>query len=474
VLRRYGAAVGRLDELIDPAGGPPRGGLAAVRARAEARLDRLRRFLRAIGDPHLAAPVVHVAGTSGKGSTAATIAAILGEAGYRVGLHTSPYLQVATEKLQLDGALIDVAAFADLVDRTLADAERWRRANGESRLSYGEIWVALAARAFAEAAVDLAVVEVGAGGRFDLTNVVEPAVAVVTTIGLDHQATLGPTLAEIAWHKAGIIKPGVPVVTGVADPVSFAPIRAEAELAGAEITRVVDGVSFTVAAPQPDGGAVWRERALGDEQEEAYAAALPGRFQAANGALALAAVRALSASGFRVTADQVRRGIAAARLPGRMERMPGGGRSAVLLDGAHNPQKIAALLDAIGELPGWADRPVVLLGLLEAKDRQEIVRPVADRAAALVFAETPVRGKAPAPPAALADAARAAGFAGPIKTAASVADALAAAEALAAELGSGVIVTGSLFLVGRVRERWFPSAAILRQRTPWPTVSGEG
>jgi dihydrofolate synthase/folylpolyglutamate synthase len=143
-LRAYRAANARLDRLIDPAGGPPRGDLAAVRARAERRLDRLHRFLQALADPHEAFPIVHVAGTSGKGSTAATIAAILSQAGYRVGLHTSPYLQVATEKLLIDGAMIGASPFADLVDRTLADAGRWAHASGEARLSYGEVWAARA------------------------------------------------------------------------------------------------------------------------------------------------------------------------------------------------------------------------------------------------------------------------------------------------------------------------------------------
>src|SRR5215217_321229 len=209
ILKPFRAAAARLDELIERTPAPADRSRQAVQARAEERMGRLRRFLARLGDPLLGYPVVHVGGTSGKGSTSTAIAAILHAAGYRVGLHTSPYLQTPAEKLQVDGRLVAPERFVALVDELFATHERWV-AEGEVALTYGEAWVAMSALFFRAEAVDVAVLEVGAGGRFDLTNV-------VTTVGIDHTATLGDTIEAIAWHKAGIIKSGVPAVTAVTD-----------------------------------------------------------------------------------------------------------------------------------------------------------------------------------------------------------------------------------------------------------------
>jgi dihydrofolate synthase/folylpolyglutamate synthase len=302
--------VARTDALIDPA--PAHGkGLAEVRARAEMRLARLRSFLAYLGNPLDRYPIVHVGGTSGKGSTSTAIAAILTAAGYRTGLHTSPYLQVATEKLSLDGRLIAGDVFADLVDELLESAERW--SGGAERLTYGELWVGLAATWFARERVDVAAIEVGAGGRFDLTNVVRPAVSAITSIGLDHTETLGPTIPEIAWHKAGIVKPGAPVVTAVTDPEAFAPIAAEAEATGSEVIRVPPFGRDDVVVSD-DGRVHWR-----DGTGLTLTMSMAGRYQATNGATAVAAVRALAGRGFPVSAEALRTGLLAARVPGRFE-----------------------------------------------------------------------------------------------------------------------------------------------------------
>lgn len=473
LVGRFHDAVRRLDALIDPSAPPPRGDRAQIQARAGRRLDRLRRFLRALGDPQDAAPIVHVAGTSGKGSTATTAAAILSAAGYRVGLHTSPYLQVATEKVQLDGSLLAPDRFADLAERTLIDADRWRRATGEERLGYAEIWFALVARCFAEAAVDVAVIEVGAGGRFDPSNVVRPAVAVITTVGLDHQVTLGETIEEIAWHKAGILKPGAIAVSGASDPLARAVIGAEAATLGVPLIEVAEGTAFAVSpADQLPTATVFRSINADGAAGPPITTAIPGRFQAANAAVALAAVRALAPLGFAATDDQARRAIRGARLPGRMEQMPVEGGPPVLLDGAHNPQKMAALSGALAaqvQHGGKDEPPVVLLGLLHGKDVEGVVRNVVTRANRLVVTRPRVLGKRAADPEVVAAAARAAGLRGPILIEPDPSAALDAALALAAPEGRSVLVTGSLYLVGQSRERWYPSPAILLQRTPWPS-----
>src|SRR4051794_40195076 len=180
-FERYHDAASRLDDLIEMTPSPTETSLEAVRERATYRMGRLRRFLARLGDPQLGYPIVHVGGTSGKGSTSTTIAAILTAAGYRTGLHTSPYLQASSEKLQFDGQLIAPDLFADLADEILAAHDRWI-ADGEAPLTYGEAWGALTWRFFTHQRVDVAVVEVGAGGRFDLTNILTPLLSVLTSV----------------------------------------------------------------------------------------------------------------------------------------------------------------------------------------------------------------------------------------------------------------------------------------------------
>src|SRR5215218_8267762 len=211
---------------------------ASRRQRAETRLSRIRTMLEALGEPQRSYPAVHVTGTSGKGSTAAAVAAILTAAGYRVGLRTSPYLQVPTEKLQIGPSLIDACSFASLVTRVLDTAACFfPPEQTELPISYAEVWSVLGYWWFSEREIDIAVVEVGAGGRFDATNVIDPIVSVITSVGLDHLITLGPTITDIAWHKAGIIKTGSTAVVGELPAAALSVIAAEAKSASADLIQ---------------------------------------------------------------------------------------------------------------------------------------------------------------------------------------------------------------------------------------------
>jgi dihydrofolate synthase / folylpolyglutamate synthase len=471
VLDRYRQAVARTDALIEAPQTPVGKSPTEIRARAEHRLDRLRRFLGLLDDPHRAYPIVHVGGTSGKGSTAAAIAAILSAAGYRTGLHTSPYLQAATEKLQVDDRLIGPDAFAGLVDEILTAAERFAAA-GNERLTYGEVWVALLALHFARERVDVAVIEVGAGGRFDLTNVVFPAVSVVTSVGLDHTVTLGPTIPEIAWHKAGIIKPGAPAVTAVTDPEALPPLVQEADRVGTTLERVVPGETFEVLETGPNGTR-WRERRSGAPTLPAP----PGRYQAANAATAVAAVRRLAERGFVVSEEAIVQGLTRVRLPGRFEAMPARpGEPRVVLDGAHNPQKIGALaadLDRLLPRSGGARR-VLVIGAVEAKAHAQMVGLLLPHLEAIVATSPRVLGKPGLPAAALVETVRAGGFTGPLLGEPEPLVAVERALRLANGPDDVVLVTGSLYVVGHVRERWYPEPAIVLGRTPWPPPAAGG
>ena len=406
------------------------------RERAVRRLERTRRVLDGLGCPQNAYATIHVTGTSGKGSTSAAIAAMLTAAGYRTGLRTSPYLQVATEKLQISHRLIDGVSFAAAVDEVFGVATRL----GLTPLVYTEAWAALSYLWFAQRQVDIAVIEVGAGGRFDTTNVITPEVSVITSVGLDHVVSLGPTLADIAWHKAGIIKRHRPVVIGDLRPEALAVVEQEA--------RVLEAPVLHVTA-----------------SSTALATGMPGDFQATNAALALGVMDALRSGGSVIPVAAERCGLSTARLPGRLERMPGDGPG-VWLDGAHNADKMQALVSSLDSL--LEQKPVIVVGALGNKDIESMASAIASTASAIVSTEPHVLGKRALPAAEVALALRDAGFTGPIACEAEPHLAVSRAEEIGQAQNEPVVVTGSLYLVGEVRQRWFPAAAIVSQRTPWP------
>ncbi len=456
----YRWATAYLRALIQAPPGPPPGTRPeVVRLRAQRRLERLRSFLDYLGNPHRTYPVVHVTGTSGKGSTAALVASLLHAHGYRVGLHISPYLQVELEKLQIGQELIAPEAFARYVAE-LDDAVRRWIARGGQPLTYGEFWTALVFYGLQHEAVDIAVIEVGVGGRFDLTNVVEPEVAIITTVGLDHLRTLGPTIHDIAWHKAGIIKPGRPALTGVTDPELLAIIRAEAEKVNATLTVIQEGVDYEPIIER--GRALYLDRSTG----RAYVLGLPGSFQVANAALAVAAVRQLGHLPLGpLDDDTIARGLALTRFPGRFEIVQE--TPQVILDGAHNPQKLEALLTALSSLPR-AERLIVVYGVLDGHDAHQMAQmlaPLADYA--ITTAPRAVMREA-ADPHALARIFQNQGTAA--EALPTVEEAIDRALALASP-DDRILVTGSLYLVGQAREHWYPSWAIITQRTCWPRVS---
>jgi dihydrofolate synthase/folylpolyglutamate synthase len=406
------------------------------RERAIRRLERTRQVLDALGRPQDAYPTIHVTGTSGKGSTSAAIAAMLAAAGYRTGLRTSPYLQVATEKLQISHRLIDGISFAAVVNEVLGTSERL----GLAPLVYTEAWAALSYLWFAQRQVDIAVIEVGAGGRFDTTNVITPEVSVITSVGMDHVVSLGPTLSDIAWHKAGVIKPARPVVIGDLRTEALIVVEREAEDLGAPIIRAKEPVA-------------------------ASSTGMRGAFQATNAAVALSVRDALRMGGRLIPDAAEACGLAAARLPGRLERMPGDGPS-VWLDGAHNADKMQALVSSLDSLLG--QKSIMVIGALGSKDIDAMAGAIASAAAMVVCTEPHVLGKHALPAGEVAGALRDAGFAGPIECEPDPLRAVSFAEQIGQAQHEPVVVTGSLYLVGEVRRRWFPDDAIVSQRTPWP------
>lgn len=463
--QRYHAAAARMDALIEMTPATADSSREAVQERAVVRMKRLRDFLASIGDPHIGRPLIHVGGTSGKGSTSTIIAAILAAAGYHTGLHTSPYLQTPAEKLQLNGRLIGPDAYADLVDDFFAAHDAWVTA-GNASLTYGEGFNALMWMFFERERVDIGVVEVGAGGRFDLTNILEPTVCVITSVGIDHTQTLGNTIPQIAWHKAGIIKAGVPVVSGVPDPDAQEVIRNEAESVGAPLLQLNLGLKIRQVATGPSGTS-WAERPEGIPHHMRMA----GSFQARNGQLAIEAVRQLRSAGFDVSDDAIAEGLRQARIPGRAELVDD--VVPVILDGAHNPEKLAAFAaDIPFLLPSTVGRRIVVAGLLEAKQGESMLASLVPATDVLVATSPQVLGKDAKITSDIESYARQAGFGGQVHLEPDPEKAIHLALRMAIPGLDAVIVTGSLYLVGNVRGRWFPEASILRTQSPWATPIG--
>ncbi len=404
---------------------------------ARAGLGTMRRLLERLGDPQDSFRSVVVGGTNGKGSVARLLAAALQADGRRTGLYTSPHLQRVGERARVDGAAASDAEMEALIGEVRPAAE-------EVEATFFEVITAAALLRFARLAVEWAVLEVGMGGRLDATNVVEPALTVVTSVALDHTAILGDTVAAVAREKAGIMRPGVPLVTA-ADGDALMVLRARAAELDAPLLRF--GETFIAADVRVGWEGVAFELRWHDAPQLPPAGALRltsplvGRHQVAN--VALAATAALTLD---VPARTVQRALATERWPGRLERFEYRGRH-VVLDGAHNPQAAQALAAALSELEGTV--ALLVLGVSQEKDVAALLGALQGVARDVLFTRA-VHSPRATPPEELQSAWRAVGGTGEGRTAPTPADALEHAVALT-EPGDTVVVAGSLFLVGEAR-----------------------
>lgn len=401
-------------------------------------LDRMRRLCAALGDPQdRLPPVIHVAGTNGKGSTVAYLRSMAQAAGLKVHVFTSPHLVRFAERIRLAGTLITDDHLADVLDRVEA-------ANAGLPITFFEITTAAAFVAFAEVPADLCIVEVGLGGILDATNVVTPKVSVIAPVDIDHREFLGDTLTAIAGEKAGIIKPGAPAVSARQQEEAEVVIEAAAERAGAPLTLM--GRDFDA----------WNERGrllvqMEDRLLDLPAPSLPGDHQFANAGLAVAALLTLADP--RIDEAAMGRGIASAVWPARFQRLTAGplaqrakaGGADLWLDGGHNPHAGRAVSRAVADLAARDGRPVALIsGLLANKDATGFFG--AFRGVAVKVFSVTFEGNAAAT---AADTAAAAELAGLRACACdSVQDALD--RALKLEPTPHILICGSLYLAGEV------------------------
>ncbi|MEU8258253.1 folylpolyglutamate synthase/dihydrofolate synthase family protein [Micromonospora inaquosa] len=432
---------------------------AAVEAELNARgftrmvfeLDRIESLLDLLGSPQRAYPAIHLTGTNGKTSTARMIDSLLRAFGLHTGRYTSPHLETVRERISLDGEPVSEERFA-AVYREIKPLAELVDARSDEPLTYFDMTTALAFATFADAPVDIAVVEVGLGGAEDATNVLQAGVCVITPIGLDHTEWLGDTLQDIALAKAGIIHPGATVISAAQDEEAAGPLLERCAEVGATIAR--EGGEFGVLGRAVAvGGQVLSLQGLGGVYDDVFIP-LHGAHQAQNAAVALAAVEAFLGAGARRQLDieAVREGFASTSSPGRLERV----RNAptILLDGAHNPHGMKATVTALQEEFAFS-KLVAVIGVLADKDAEallELLEPVVDHV--VVTRNSSPRAMPTEELAALA--AEIFGD-GRVDSAEEMPDAIELAVALAEEdvpgelSGVGVLVTGSVVTVADAR-----------------------
>lgn len=426
--------------------------LYALEGRGEIyKLERMDQALALIGDPHRRLRAVHIAGTKGKGSVAAMLDSVLGAAGLRCGLYTKPHLVYLTERTRIGGAEMPARLMLEYIERLRAIYERVGLA-----LTFFEFTVALMFLYFAEAKVEIAVIETGLGGRLDSTNVVTPMVSVITPIGLDHMDRLGHTIPAIAAEKAGIIKPGIPVVIGARDPEARRVLTSVATQRRS-VVRLIDR-DFSWRSHSPAHSLDYFGLGLNLKKVELGVA---GAFQHENAAIALATVEALRAQGWRLEEQAIRQGLNEVHWPGRFDVVAH--RPMVVLDCAHNELSISALLETIAAELGTRVKPRLVFGCLENKQWARMASMLAPRVRDVTL--TRAQPKRPLEPEHLLPLFSA------YVPARVIRDPMRALEQVMAESGTDdvIVVAGSVYLIGEIypyflrrrgRRGLFPEAAM--------------
>jgi dihydrofolate synthase/folylpolyglutamate synthase len=418
-------------------------------------LDGIRTLLEALERPDRAWPAVHVGGTNGKGSVVAMVEAALRATGHRTGRYTSPHLERLEERFAIDGLPVESGTLASVTARVLDEVDRLRRSGRLAAMpTFFEVTTAIAFELFRRARIDVGVIEVGLGGRFDATNVLEPKVCAITSIDFDHERHLGRTIDSIAFEKAGIAKPGVPLVLGQVPGEARLVIARVCEERGASLVDAWQGVEATAALS--DGHA----RLTATTPVARYPPmrlSLAGEHQVGNAIVAIRTLEACAADGVPVGSSDIVTGLTSAIWPARLEwlRVAAG---AVLLDAAHNPAGVRALASFVRDV-GVGPLPVVL-AVMADKDVVGMLNALAPIASALLATEVPSKRCLPASK--LAEAARTQLPAVPVEPSADPDEAVQRALARHPR----TVVAGSIFLVGPLRARLLARGAQSLTRGP--------
>ncbi len=400
-------------------------------------LSKTSNLLRAFGNPHHHGKYIHIAGTNGKGSVAAMLESILMNSGLKVALYTSPHLVRFTERFRINGKEIDRSLAAELVNdlKTVIHPTQ--------PPTFFEVITAMALIHFAREKPDISIMEVGMGGRLDATNVIRPMVSVITNISLEHQFFLGRRLTDIAREKAGIIKPGIDLVTAATQPQVIGVFRDTCERRRAPFWRVGKEIRYR------SQGAKLHYYGLGRAEKD-LEPALMGRHQLRNAALALAVVELLGRGGFAVSSEHIREGLKQTRWPGRMQIVSH--KPLIILDGAHNPEAIRILVEAMRDAFKWK-RLILVLGVMGDKDIPKIIRRVVPLADYILYTR-PEYSRAADPEILMKEAAPLGKRGEIVQT---IPEALKRAKGRSGP-GDVILVTGSLFTVGEAKACLEPEA----------------
>ncbi|MBI1369316.1 MAG: bifunctional folylpolyglutamate synthase/dihydrofolate synthase [Planctomycetes bacterium] len=420
-------------------------------------LNRMHRLLKALGNPHKSLKFVHIAGTKGKGSTVAMLANMLQASGYTIGTYTSPHLIDLRERIAINGQMISHNDLTELFKLVKSKARQF--ANDPP--TFFEIMTAVGIRHFADQAVDLAILETGLGGRLDSTNVVTPLICGITQISIDHTNILGKTLTEIASEKAGIIKKNIPIVTCEQTPAAMKVFKTAAEEVGAPLIVTGKDIEFSYRFES--------NRELGPHTRvclttptatyDHLPVPLKGEHQALNCSIAIAILDKLREKGFKTTDEKITAGLAATRLPGRMEQVWEEPR--ILLDGAHNAASIAALIKSIGAHVPY-DSLVMIFGCGEDKDIRGMLEQINLGADKVIFTRAKSNPRAVEPRELMQRFNEVSGKMS--QTAKTLEDAFnLAARAVGRE--DLICVTGSFYLVGEAK-KYLAELAAKRGKTP--------
>lgn len=415
-------------------------------AAAKFDLENITVLAERLGRPDRAYPSAHIAGTNGKGSTAAFLESILRRAGFRTGLYTSPHLETINERMRLNGQEISDESFAAIFTRLQALIEELLAAHKlRAHPTYFECVTAMAFECFARERVEFGIFEVGLGGRLDATNILSPAVTIITRVDFDHENFLGHSLEEIAGEKAGILKPGVPLILAEQRLEAREVILSRANQLRCPVIEI--SRAFQIAQESSQNGS-FRARVTEISSGESFeiAPSLPGRFQLQNALNALATARYLAKRGFRISANDIAEGISRTSWPGRLEKIQS--NPDVYLDGAHNPGAARELARFLEE--NFAGRKLWLVyGALRDKAVDEVAGQIFPYAAEVIFTEPRTSRAISAPRLAEIASHHASKF----TVISSAEQALDQALAQAAP-EDAIFITGSLYLVGQLRHYW--------------------
>lgn len=422
-------------------------------------LERMKEFLRLLGNPHLAYPTVHVVGTAGKGSTATLLARILTCGGYKTGLHISPHLQVVQERMQVDGQFAPTSSLIELIQKQIKPIDKIMKTGPFGPASYYEHYWALSFLYFQKATVDIAVVEAGLGGTWDGTNALEPALGILTTVGLDHTEILGASVEEIARDKVGVVRERIPIVSGVKQASVKEIVGAKCKEQRAKLLLLGRDFDYKIVKLS-DRGTTFHFNGSNHYSTIAnLELSLVGKHQVENASLAIAASLLLEASGFAISEDSIRQALDTAVMPGRLELVQS--QPLVLLDGAHNPDKMSALIEALSLYP--SQKRIGVVAFKKGKNIEAMLAlllPYLEHIIVTQFSVAIYAGRQGSMP---------------VEEIIPIIQKLAAQHELTvtiesepramqavqkgvkrATAGAMILVTGSLYLVGEVREIWYP------------------